>query len=68
MSFWFSRHEREADGPRPAHEQGIRDNCSARQRPKRHSGPAPDDPIKNWETVDQSFLRQAGDPLSLIHI
>jgi hypothetical protein len=61
MRLWFSRRERKANRPRPAGEQ-VRDARSARHRPKQHAGPPPDDPIKNWESADQSFLRQAGDP------
>jgi hypothetical protein len=61
MRLWFGRRERKADRPRPAGEQ-VKEARSARPRLKRHSGPPPDDPIKNWESTDQSFLRQAGDP------
>ena len=62
MRLWFRRRERKADRPRPAREQ-VRDaRSAAHQRTKRQSGPPPDDPIKNWESAEQSFLRQAGDP------
>jgi hypothetical protein len=61
MRFWFSRRERKSEEPRPAREQ-VRKTGRARPRPRRPSGPPADDPIKNWESEEQSFLRQAGDP------
>jgi hypothetical protein len=61
MRLWFSRRERKADRPRTARAQ-VRKARSDHPRPNGHPGPPPDDPIKNWESADQSFLRQAGDP------
>jgi hypothetical protein len=61
MRLWFRRREHKADALRPEREQ-VRRARSDRSHPKGHSGPPLDDPIKNWESADQSFLRQAGDP------
>ena len=58
MRLWFKRTKADARG-------SARDQVrKARGRPPRqkHSGPPTDDPIKNWESSDQAFLRQAGDP------
>lgn len=63
MRLWFGRGKRKARGeaPRSAREQ-VRKARGGRPRPKRDSGIPSDDPIKNWETRDQAFLRQSGDP------
>jgi hypothetical protein len=57
MRFWFKR----ADKDDRAHTQKKR-HKNQRPGPRRRTGPPDDDPIKNWETQDQAFLRQAGDP------
>jgi hypothetical protein len=55
MRLWFRRHKAN-DGQ--ARGQGKK----KQSRPNRRSKPPTHDPIKNWETPDQAFLRQAGDP------
>ena len=60
MKLWFSRRDRKA-APQSARDQ-LRKARGGRPRGKKASGPPPDDPIKNWETRDQAFLRQSGDP------
>jgi hypothetical protein len=63
MRLWFRRRDRKAraDAPRSARGQ-LGKARGVRPRPKRDHSPPPDDPIKNWESQDQAFLRQAGDP------
>jgi hypothetical protein len=61
MRLWFRRREHNPDAPRPKREQ-VRRPRDDRSHPKRHSAPPQDDPIKNWESEEQRFLRQAGDP------
>jgi hypothetical protein len=61
MRLWFRRRERKGGKPRSAREQ-VRNAHGGSPHPKRHNGPPRDDPIKNWESPDQSFLREAGDP------
>jgi hypothetical protein len=61
MRLWFRRNKRDGDPPRGSRQQTKK----AKGRPPgRRQPPEPpsDDPIKNWETRDQAFLRQAGDP------
>jgi hypothetical protein len=61
MRFWFGRRNRKAkaDKARSGHSgRGTKGSG----RPSRAAEPPDDDPIKNWETRDQQFLRQAGDP------
>jgi hypothetical protein len=59
--FPFGRRGRKADVPRSARQQRGKAQ-SERSHPKRHAEPPAGDPIKNWESPDQQFLRQAGDP------
>jgi hypothetical protein len=61
MRFWFSRRDRKADKVGSARKQ-RKEARGARARNEERSGPPQDDPIKNWETADQKFLREAGDP------
>jgi hypothetical protein len=60
MRLWL-RFRRKADSQRAARQQGTKAR-SGKPHPRRNRGPLPDDPIKNWESADQTFLRQAGDP------
>jgi hypothetical protein len=63
MRLWFNRRKRTAGADAPGSARGrLRAAHGARSHPKRHFGPPPEDPIKNWESQDQAFLRQAGDP------
>ena len=62
MWHWFSRSKGKADGPRSARERTRFARGGDHPHPKQHSGPPSDDPIKNWESADQAFLRQSGDP------
>jgi hypothetical protein len=63
MKLWFHRRERtaKADAQRVARKQ-LKKARGGSARPKSHSSTPPADPIKNWESPDQQFLRQAGDP------
>jgi hypothetical protein len=60
MRLWFSRHKPKADPPRSASEQ-LRKARGLPPRVRKHPDLS-DDPIRNWETSDQAFLRQSGDP------
>jgi hypothetical protein len=61
MRLWFRRRDDKAGKQRSTREKGKKDRSAPSPSKGRH-GPPQDDPIKNWETADQSFLRQAGDP------
>jgi hypothetical protein len=58
MGLWFSRRAAKSDSAR----ERVRAARGKQSRGKKRSGPPSDDPIKNWESGDQAFLRQAGDP------
>jgi hypothetical protein len=58
MRLWFSRRAAENESAR----EQVRKARGKPTRRKQRSGPPSDDPIKNWESGDQAFLRQAGDP------
>ena len=60
MRLWFRR-KRNGDPQPPSRKQAPK--AKARPHNVKHRYEPPDgDPIKNWETPDQAFLRQAGDP------
>lgn len=63
MRFRFSRRRRKTDpdARRSAREQ-LGKARGGRPRAKQRPEPPTGDPIKNWESPDQQFLRQAGDP------
>jgi hypothetical protein len=61
MRLWPRRREHKPD-PRPSKREQASRAHNAGSHPKGHSGPPSDDPIKNWESEQQKFLRQAGDP------
>ena len=56
MRLWFRRNKHDDDPPRASRQQ----TDEANDRPQ--AEPPSDDPIKNWETPEQAFLRQSGDP------
>jgi hypothetical protein len=58
---WLRQHLGKAEGPQTAREQ-LRAARGLPASAKHDPEAASDDPIKNWETPDQAFLRQAGDP------
>jgi hypothetical protein len=60
--FRFSRRGRKAraDAPRSAREQ--RGRAQGRRSRPTHAEARTGDPIRDWETPEQQFLRQAGDP------
>ncbi len=58
MRLWFSRRATRDESAREQVRRARGKLPSGKKRP----GPPSDDPIKNWETSDQAFLRQAGDP------
>jgi hypothetical protein len=61
--FPFGRRRRkaDADASRSARQQRGKAH-GGRSHPRRHAEPPDGDPIKNWESPEQQFLRQAGDP------
>lgn len=61
MRTWFRRNKRGADPHRPGRKQAKQEKAQP-QGTRRLPEPPAGDPIKNWETPDQAFLRQAGDP------
>jgi hypothetical protein len=63
MKLWFRRHKRTAreDAQRVTRKQ-LKKARGGAAHPKARSSAPPEDPIKNWESADQQFLRQAGDP------
>jgi hypothetical protein len=61
MRFRFRFRKPAADPAQSGHEH-AKGTHRGRPRPKRSAEPPGKDPIKNWETPDQQFLRQAGDP------
>ena len=58
MRLWFSRRAAKNESARAQ----VRQARGTPARAKKRAGPPADDPIKNWESGDQAFLRQAGDP------
>jgi hypothetical protein len=62
MRLWFRRRKRTANDLGSAREQRLRKARGVPPRGKKRASAASDDPIKNWESRDQAFLRQAGDP------
>ncbi len=59
----FSRRGGEARTEVPRSARVQRGKAQARRsRPRRDAEARAGDPIKNWETPEQQFLRQAGDP------
>jgi hypothetical protein len=61
MRLWFSRRKPKADASGSAR-QRLAAARGGPARVKKRSGPPPADPFKNWESEDQAFLRQSGDP------
>jgi len=61
MRLWFRRNKRHGDPQPPSRKQATKAKARPRNVKQRPQPPA-GDPIKNWETPDQAFLRQAGDP------
>ena len=61
MRLWFSRRK-----PKPGASGSARQRLAKARggspRTEKRAGPPPSDPIKNWESQDQAFLRQSGDP------
>jgi hypothetical protein len=60
MRLWFRRNKRNGDAQHPSRRQASK--AKARPHDAKRSEPPARDPIKDWETPDQAFLRQAGDP------
>jgi hypothetical protein len=58
MRLWFRRKKTKRDLLPGQRKQAGEKALRARRR----TGRPNDDPIKNWESQDQAFLRQAGDP------
>jgi hypothetical protein len=58
MRLWFPRRAAKNESAR----EQVRAARGKQARRRQRSGPPSDDPIKNWESGDQAFLRQAGDP------
>lgn len=61
MRLWFRRNKGDDDRARVTRE-ALRKERRKQARQGRRPDAPDDDPIKNWETPDQAFLRQAGDP------
>lgn len=61
MRFWFRR-SKPSKASNAAARKPREAGTAKHPRPRQRRRPADDDPIKNWETNDQAFLRQAGDP------
>jgi hypothetical protein len=61
MRLWFRRKKRNGDPQHPGRKQAKKTKGRPQGVRRRREPPA-GDPIKNWETPEQAFLRQAGDP------
>jgi hypothetical protein len=61
MRLWFRRSKGTDDRARMTRE-ALKKQRRKQSRQGSRSDASVDDPIKNWETPDQAFLRQAGDP------
>ena len=61
MRFWFKRRGK-SDPSQSSARRRSRTGGKGSSSPKRESGPPGHDPIRDWESPEQRFLREAGDP------